>query len=399
LSVADIGPEYEKIVNRPVSPTLSEEEDFSIPLAVRLLRKILTPQSSSELTSSTEEAADRLKMTPVINDAPGAGNIQETPKRQSGQDLRRRNKYLSCSFTHGKGTDTGAEVGIESFNASIEINNLSQSLSESPTLGRSDKVSLAKPVRNILSCSKDSGTKNDKYCVSSAKLHTTTGIVADIVEKSGKNEVQKGKKRKRSTMENITVENSNYKSGNQSENHPLDIENLTVGMFSSESVNKEDQFPNDMSTGATGSKRTSGRKRKLFPLQQFNSPEVLDVSAVAEEACVPSVQCPYITEGKTAGQKKRKSLLVARETSAMELTSCVPSTSSLKTRKHSRRIRKQFDSSSNEKHEAVSKVSLSPSRSSSDEFIRIAELPTLEKPRKILERKLPSLVCTGLHRQ
>ncbi|XP_021939001.1 uncharacterized protein LOC110839260 isoform X3 [Zootermopsis nevadensis] len=404
LSVADIGPEYEKIVNRPVSPTLSEEEDFSIPLAVRLLRKILTPQPSPELTSSREGAADRLKMASSVDDmsiSPGASNIQETPKRQCGQDLQRRNKVLPCSFMDGKDTDTadtGAEVGINNFNVTTQRNNLSQSLSESPALSRSGKVSLAKPVRNILLCSKDSGAKNDKCNMSSAKLHTTTGGVADSMIKSGKNEVRKGEKRKRSTMENIIVENSDYKSGNQCENHPVNTENLRAGMFSSVSMNKEDQFPDDMCGGATVSKITLRKKRKLLPLQQLNSPDMLDVSADTEETCVPSVQCPYTPEGKTTGRKKRKTLLVAGETSAMELTSCVPSTSTLKVLKCSRQIHKKFDSSSNEKHEFVSQVSLSYSRSCVDEFIRIPELPAVEKPHKILERKLPSLVCTGLHR-
>jgi hypothetical protein len=402
LSVADIGPEYEKIVNRPVSPTLSDEEDFSIPLAVRLLRKILTPQTSPELTSSREETSDRLKMTPVLSDGsatPGAENIQETPKRQCGRDLQRRNKDLSCSFTCGKDTDTGAEVGIGSFNVNTERNNLSQSLSQSPAVGGFDNVPLAKPVRNILSCSKGSATKAEKQRISAAKLWTVTGSVADNVEKSGRNEVQGGKKRKHSTTENIIVQNSNYKSGNQCESHPLNIENSTVGMFSSELVNKEDQFPNDVSTGTTVSEKTLGKKRKLLPLQRFNSPEMLDVSAVTEEPCVSSVLCPYTTEEKTTGRRKRKALLIAGETSAMELTSCVPSTSTMKAQKHSRQFRKKFDSTSSGKHEAVSKVSFSTSRNSSDEFVRTAEVSTLEKPRKILERRLPSLVCTGLHRQ
>lgn len=405
LSVADIGPEYEKVVNRPVSPTLSEEEDFSIPLAVRLLRKILTPQSSPESTSSRAEAADRLQMTPVTNfasTAPGASDVQETPKRQCGQDLQGRNEDLSCNFTSYNDTDTEAEVSIQSCNANNERNNLFQPLSESPTLVRSDKVSLAKPVKNILSCSKGSGTKSDRYSMSSAKLSTTTGIVEDSVDKSGKNEVRKGKKRKHSTMVNVIAGNSNNKSVNECENQPLNTENVTVRMFSSESVNKEDQFPNDTSSHFTVSKRKSVGRRRLLPLQQSNSPEMLDVSAVTEDASVLSVQCPYTPERKIARRKKRKTLLVGGETSAMELTACVPSTSTLKTQKHSRTIDKKLDSSSNKEHEAVSKVSSSSSRSSSDDFISTAKLPALDKenkPQKVVKKKLPSLVCTGLHRQ
>ena len=48
----------------------------------------------------------------------------------------------------------------------------------------------------------------------------------------------------------------------------------------------------------------------------------------------------------------------------------------------------------------MNKVSCS-SRSSSDEFIRVGKQPMEkeDKPRKTLKKKLPSLVCTGLHSQ
>lgn len=418
LSVADIGPEYEQIVNRPDSPTLSEEEDFSIPLAVRLLRKILTPQSSPELTSSREESIDGLKTAPVTNgvcSAPGSDSIQETPKRQCGQDVQRRNRDLSCNFASDKNTDRRAESGntdIEICNAHTEIYNLSQSLSKSPTLGGSDKVSVTKPrkilARNILSCSKGSEAKNDKYSMSSATFQTTTGT-ADNAEKSDlENKVWKGKKRKRDTMDNVTIENSNYKSGNQSEvsnskaievyeKEPVNTENLAVGMCSLQSANSEDQFRNNISSGTAVSKETSMRKRKLLSLQQFNSQELLelDASAVTEEASFLSLQCPYVTERKTGEQKARKALLPAGETSGLELTPCAPSTSTSETRRH-RQVHKKFVFTSNKRHETVSKV-LCTSSSSSDEFIRTAEQEN--KPQKILEKKLPSLVCTSLHRQ
>jgi hypothetical protein len=417
LSVADIGPEYEKIVNRPDSPTLSEEEDFSIPLAVRLLRKILTPQSSPELTSSRGESIDGLKTALVTNgvcSAPGSAGIQETPKRQCGQDVQKKNRGLSYDFASDKNTDRGAEIGnanIEICNANTEIYNLSQSSLKSPTLGGSAKASVTKSRKilgkKILSCSKGSDAKSDKCSMSSAKFRTATGIT-DSVEKSDlENKIWKGKKRKRDTVENVTVENSNYKSGNQSEvsnskvievyeNQRVNTENLTAGMCSLQSANNEDQFRNNISSGTAVSKATSARRRKLLPLQQFNSPEVLelDVSAVTEEANFLSLQCPYVSERETAGHKERKALLPAGETSGMELTPCAPSTAISETRKH-RQVYEKFGFTSNKKRETVSRVPYS-SRSSLDEF-RTAEQEN--KPRKILEKKLPSLVCTSLHRQ
>lgn len=418
LSVADIGPEYEQIVNRPDSPTLSEEEDISIPLAVRLLRKILTPQSSPELTSSKEESVDELKTAPVTNGvccAPGSTSIQETPKRQCGQDVQGRNRDLSCNFVSDKNTDRRAEsdnTDIEICNAHTETYNLSQSSSKSPTLGASDKVSVTKPrkilARNILSCSKDSEGKNDKYSMSSATFQTGTGT-AGCPEKSDlENKVWKGRKRKRDTMDNVIVENSNYKSDNQSEvsnskvievyeKEPVNTEKLTVGMCSLQSPNSEDQFQNNISSATAVNKETAVKKRKLFSLQQFNSPELLklDASAVTEEASFLSLQCPYVTERETGEQKARKALPPAGETSGLELAPCAPSTSTSKTRRR-RQVHKKFGFISNKKHENVSKV-VCTSSGSSDEFNRTAEQKN--KPPKILEKKLPSLVCTSLHRQ
>jgi hypothetical protein len=400
LSVADIGPEYEKVVNRPDSPTLSEEEDFSIPLAVRLLRKILTPQSSPELASSEEEAAHRINRTPVTDGsscASLAAGIQGTPIRKCGQDPQRRNKDMFCNFVSDGNANVEAEIGNagnEICNMNTEGNNLSQSSPQSPTHGRSDKISLTKQckilAKNTLSCRKGSGVKNAKYSIFSEKFQTTT-TTANIVKKSG-------------AVENIISENSNYKSGYQTEvsnsksievceNQQVDIENLAVGMHSSRSVNK--------SSGTKVGKGTTVRKRKLFPLLQFDSPEVLstDVSTVTDETSHLPVQCPYITEWENAGGKKKKSLSPVGETSVKKFSSCQPS-SSYSTKRKRRQGHKKFDSSSNEEHETMNKVPCS-SRSSSDEFIAVAKQP-LEKEdklRKVLEKKLPSLVCTGLHRQ
>lgn len=422
LSVADIGPEYEEIVNRPSSPTPSEEEYFSIPLAVQLLRRILTPQSSPELSSSREEAADRLKVTPGtdgVSSAEGVDDIRETPKRQHGQDVKRRNRNLSYNFVRDENVVTGAEVGsadTEICNLNTERNNSSESSPESPTFGRSYEVPLGKhckvPVKNNLLCNRASETKIDKPSMSSAELGTTTGNTDSIQKSDQKNEVQKGKKQKCNTVENIIIGNSNNGSSMLSEvsnlkiievceSQQVDTESLTAGLCSSQSLNKEDQFPNDVSSDTTVSKQTSVRKRKLLPLQQFNSPEVLDVSAVMDDSLL-SVQCPYTAEGETIEQKQRKALLFAGETDAMELTPCVSSTSILKTQKH-RQIHKEFDFSHNEKHgtDTVSKVAFS-SRNSSHDFFTVSDMPKLKrknKPQKMLERKLPSLVCTGLHRQ
>lgn len=407
LSVADIGPEYEKIVSRPDSPTLSEEEDFSIPLAVRLLRKILTPQSSPELASSEEEAAHKINRTPVTNGsscASSAADTEGTPIRNCGQVPQRRNKDVFCNFVSDGNANVEAEIGnagTEICNRSMEGNNLSQSSPQSPAHGRSDKVSLTKQrkilVKNSLSCSKGSGVKNAKYSISSEKVQTTT-ITENIVKKSG-------------AVENTMSENLNYKSVNQTEvsnsmiiemceNQRVDIENLAVGMCSSQSVNKDDQFSN-MSSGTRVRKGTAVRKRKLFPLLQFDSPEVLstDVSTVADETNHLPLQCPYITEWENAGRKKKKSLSLVGETSVKKFSSFPPSTSS-STKRKCRQDDKKFDSSLNKEHETMKKVPCS-SRHSSDEFISVVTQPWEKegKPQKVLEKKLPSLVCTGLHRQ
>jgi hypothetical protein len=408
LSVADIGPEYEKIVNRPDSPTLSEEEDLSIPLAVRLLRKILTPQSSPELATSGEEAAGRINRTPVADGsscASGAAETEGTPMRKCGHNLQRRNKNMFSNFVSDGNVDIEAGTG----NADTEIcnlyatkgNNLSQSLPQSPTHGRSDKIPLMKQCKTLaertLPSNEASGGKNAENSTSSEKFQTTTGT-ANSIKNSG-------------AVENVMRKNLNYKSGNHTEvsnskivdvceNQRVDVENLAAGMCSSQSVNKEDKFPN-ISSGTRIGKGTSVRKRKLFPLLQFDSLEVLNtsVSVVTEETSHLHLQCPYITEGEIAAGKKRKLLSPAGEPSVKKLPPCPRPTLSSTKRKHSQAYKK-FDSFSNEELKTTSKV-LCSSRSSSDEFIRVAKQPLEkeDKSRKISERKLPSLVCTGLHRQ
>jgi hypothetical protein len=407
LSVADIGPEYEKIVNRPDSPTLSEEEDFSIPLAVRLLRKILTPQSSPELASSGEETGDRInriRMTDGSSYASGAADTQGTPVRKCGQDPQERNKDLYSNCV----SDGNSKVEVETGNAGTEIcnmntedNNLSQTLIPSLTHDWSDKILLTKQykilMKNNLSYSKGSGAKNAKYSISSEKFQTMTST-ANIVKTYV-------------AIENITSENLNYKSGDHTKvinsntnevlkNQPVDSENLAIGMCFSQSMNKEDQFSN-ISNGTRVCKGTKVRKRKLFPLLQCDSPEVLntDVSTITDETSHLPLQCPYITEQKNAGGKKRKLLSPVGETSVKKFSTCPPSTSSSTQRKR-RQGHKKFCSSSNEERETMNKVPCY-SRRSSGEFIRVAKQPLEkeDKPRKMLEKKLPSLVCTGLHRQ
>jgi hypothetical protein len=282
LSVANIGPEYEKIISRPDSPTLSEEEDLSNPLAARLLRKIIINQASSELACSGVEAGDRIS------------------------------------------------------------------------------------------------SENIQAMTSTADIDKTPGAV-----------------------ENIISENSKYKSGEHTEvsnsdiellkNQPDDIENLATGMCSSQSMNKEDQFPN-LSARTRLGKGASMRKRKLFPLLQCDSPEVLNtvVSTVTDETSHLSVQCPYVTKRKNAGGKKKKTLHPVSETSVKKFSTYPPSTSSLTKQK----CRQGTE------HETKNKVPCY-SRSSSDEFIMPAKQPLEkeDKPWKMLQKKLPSLVCTGLHRQ
>ena len=320
LSVADIGPEYEKIVNRPDSPTLSEEEDFSVPLAVQLLRKIQTPQSSSELTSSGIEAEDRINnthMTDGLNYASGAADAQGTSVRKCGQDPQGRNKDLLCNCV----SDENARVEVETGNTGTEIcnmnaegNNLSQSLPHSPTHGWSGKILLTRQckilAKNTSSYRKGKGAKNAKYSISSENIQATTST-ADIAKTSG-------------AMENIISENSKYKSSDHAEfsnsniievlkNRPVDTETLGTRMCSSQSINKEDQFPN-ISTSTRVGKGTSVRKRKLFPLLQCDSPEMLntDVSTVTDETSHLSLQCPYIKERKNAGGKKKEAIASCR---------------------------------------------------------------------------------------
>jgi len=305
LSVADIGPEYENIISRPDSPTLSEVGDCPISLPVVLLRRILHPKSRTESASSGVEAEDRINSNHVTDG-------------------------LNCA----------------------------------------------------------SGAAATQGTISSENIQATTSTV-DIANTAG-------------AVENIISENSKYKSSDHTElsnsniievlkNQPVDIENLATGMCSSQSMKEEDQFPN-MPTGTRVGKGTSKRKRKLFPLLQCDSPEVLntDVCTVTDETSYLSLQCPYITERKNFGGKKNKSLHRVGETSVKNVSTCPPSTSSSTKRKCRR----------GEEGESMKKVSCS-SRRSSDEFIRIAKQPMgkEDKPQKMLKKKLPSLVCTGLHRQ
>jgi hypothetical protein len=396
LSVADIGPEYEEIVNRPDSPTLSEEEEFPVPLAVRLLRKILAPQPSSESATSGVEAGgsiNTVRMTDGSNCASGAADTQGTSLIKCGQDPQGSNKDLlfncvsdGCSRVEAETANTGTEI----CNVNDEGKNLSQSLPDSPTHGHSGEISLTKNckirAKSTLLYSKGNGVMNDKYSISSENTQVTTST-ADIAKTSG-------------AVENIISENSKYKSGDHTEvsnsnielfkNQPVDTENLATGMCSSQSMNKEDQFPN-LFSGTRVGKGASVRKRKLFPLLQCDSLEVLntDVSTIPDETSYLSLQCPYITERKNAGGKKKKTLHPVGETSVKKFTTCPPSTSSTK-----RKCRRGAE------HETMNKVPRY-SRNSSDEFVRTAKQPLVkeDKPQKMLQKKLPSLVCTGLRRQ
>jgi hypothetical protein len=408
LSVADIGPEYEEIVNRPDSPTLSEEEDFSIPLAVRLLRKILTPQSSPELTSSKEKSVEQLEAAPVTNgacNAPGSSDIHETPKRRCRRDAQRRNIDVSSDLASNENADRGTESGnadVEICNADTETFHLSQSSSKSPALGGSDNVSVTKPgkilVKNVSSCNEGIETKNDKYSMSSEKCVSTAGSIDNAEEPGKKNKILKAKRRKHETIENVTIENSNYKSQARNskvievhEKEQVNTENVSAEMSSSQSAN------DDIARGTAVSKETPVRKRKLLPLQRFNSPDLLvvDASAVTEEAPFPSVQCPYITEKETSGRKKRKALRPAGESSGMEFAPHTPSTSTSETCRQ-RQVHKKLGFTSSKKCQTRREVPYSL-RSSLDEFVRTPEQGN--KQQKILEKKLPSLVCTSLHRQ
>ena len=336
LSIADIGPEYEKIINRPDSPTLSEEEEFSIPLAVRLLRKILTPHSSSELASSGVEAGDRkdsTHMTDGLNCASAVADTQGTSMRKCGQDPQGRNKDLLCNFVSDGSASVEVETGstgTENCDTNDEGNNLFPSLTRSPTRGWSGKILSTEEckilAKNTVSYSKGTGSKNAKYSISSENIQATTST-ADIASTSG-------------AEENIISDNSKCKASDHTEvsnsnnievlkNQPVDIENLATGMCSSPFTNKEDQFPNT-STDIRVGKGTSVRKRKLFPLLQCDSPEVLktNVSTVTDETSHLSLQCPYITKRKNPGGKRRKLLHPVGETSVKMFSTCPPSTSS-----------------------------------------------------------------------
>ena len=396
LSVADIGPEYEKVINKPVTPSLSDEEEMAMPMAVRILRKILTPQCSSELPSSEVEGGGRINtrhMTDALNCAAGAADTQGTSMRQCGPDPQGRNKDCICV------SDGNARVEVETGNTGTEIcnmnaegNNLSQSLPHSPTHGWSGKILLTEQckilAKNTVSYSKGNGAENAKYNISSENIQATTST-ADIAKTS-------------EAVENIVSENSKYKSSDHTEvsnsniievlkNQPVDTENLATGMCSSQSINKEDQFPN-ISTDTRVGKGTSTRKGNLFPLRQCDSPVVLntDVSAVTDETSYLSLHCPYITEWKNSGGKRKKSLHPVGETIVKKFSSCPPSTSSSTKRKCRQ----------GEEDETMNKMSCS-SRRSSEDFISVAKQPMEkgDKPQKMLKKKLPSLVCTGLHRQ
>jgi hypothetical protein len=308
---------------------------MSIPLAVRLLRKILTPQSSSELASSGVEAEERINsicMTDGLNCASDAADTQGTSLRKCGQDPQERNTDLLCNC----GSDGNARVEVETGNTGTEIcnmntegNNLSQSLPHSPIRGWSGKILLTEQckilAKNTLSYSKGNGAKNAKHSMSSGNIQSMTST-ADIANTSG-------------AVENIISENSKYKSSDHTEvsnsniievlkNQPVDIENLATEMCSSQSINKEDQFPN-ISTGTSVGKGTSARKRKLFPLLQCDSPEMLnfDVSTVTDETSHLSLQCPYITERKNSRGKKKKLFHPIGETTVQKFSTCPPSTS------------------------------------------------------------------------
>ena len=393
LSLADIGPEYEKIVYRTDSPTLSDEEEISLPLAVRLLRKILTSHSSSRLNPSGVEAGDRIDSIHVTN-ASGVADTQGTSMRKCGQDPQGRNKDLLCNCV----SDGNASVEVETGNTGTEIcnmcaegNNLSPLLPSSPIRDLSGKILLTEQckifAKNTLSYSKGTGAKNAKYSISSENIQATTST-ADIAKTSG-------------AVGNIVSENSKYKASDHTEvgnsniievlkNQPVDIENLASGMCSSQSINKEDQFPT-ISAGTRVGEGTSVRKSKLFPQLQCHSPEVLktDVSTVTDETSHLSPQCPYVTKQKNYGGKRKK-LCPVGETSVKNFSTCPPSTS----------YSTKWKCRQGEEGETMNEVSCS-SRRSSVEFIGIVKerMEKEDKPRKTLKKKLPSLVCTGLHRQ
>ncbi|KAJ9577746.1 hypothetical protein L9F63_005666 [Diploptera punctata] len=130
LTVADIGPEYEEVVNRPTSPTLSEEEDMPNPptLAVRLLRKMLTPKSSP-----IDEAYHQ---TPKNN---FESVTQETQRREL---ISMQSNHVSSSEKTGEKDNSSKSQG-ENSKLNSTPSNSEESCKipvKSPKLGRINKV-------------------------------------------------------------------------------------------------------------------------------------------------------------------------------------------------------------------------------------------------------------------
>ena len=374
LTVADIGPEYEDVVNRPTSPTLSEEEDMSHPptLAVRLLRKMLTPKSSPN-ASSKEEASS---YTPQNSSGPV---VEATPERQIMSYMERSN-LLSCEKTPDNSNTPRDNVCIT--NRPSNSNEQTKSSVKSPMLGRSTLQKLNKSGINNTEYSNtlEGNTSRD---VSTSDSGTIIFAPCDKAEgscKQNENRVRKGVKRRYSTINEISAEITSKKLTKQLESSSKKISKSATRLDKNASVSTEYDNSKNKEKENRG---LSTKKRKLMTLHSRDSPEELDISNMEEDTTIVS-QCPYFLE--TSDPSK------------------IASTSNAEFSKKKRKVkvaRRKCDLSS-DKDEIVNKVGCS-SRSSSGEFVvKVPQAITAKnkpKSEKVAEKKLPSLVCTSLQRQ
>ncbi|KAJ4432249.1 hypothetical protein ANN_20865 [Periplaneta americana] len=398
LSVADIGPEYEEAVNRPTSPTWSDEEDFSIPLAVRLLRKMLTPQSSPEVRSG--ESAENLNVTPVSkntrSDGSWATNIEKTPKYQSEQSKTARNiefdDLLSKNALENPKRNSHADNALETCTKDTEKSSVPECL----TSCGSNNVSLMKPctvpLKHTLSNTKRKATKSNVCNLKPTKseaLHNDEELEKDIKRMSRKRKHRRSEEDVEGQLDSKSVSQSTFSSKNTEKT----VRNNARCELLTEEIGSE-LGKSSQSLFNGSNKEMSTRKRKLFPNTTINSLDVLDISTVQEEEATPSVQFPYTPGKQTIRRKKKNVLFSAGEGTSMELTRCADST---ETPRQTLKSRKRFDFSSSVKHETVSKVACY-ARRSIDDFARSKQAAKNEEKSQHSKKDLPSLVCTGLHR-
>ncbi|PSN57948.1 hypothetical protein C0J52_00251 [Blattella germanica] len=378
LSVADIGPEDEEIVNRPVSPTLSEEEDLVNPptLAVRLLRKMLTPKSSPDV-NSVQEARDELQQTPKSQNM--VNSEEPTVRKLFPKEMRNNFVNNVENYESLKGSN-----GINSFRS----DNINENTSNSPVFQRSENPKLHKLPSSVMELNEQ--TRREK---TADVIPSTSGVNASTEKNSSKDnavkKVQKAVKRRYSTLADIAAKISANKC--QSPDASTIYSKINERAISKNK--KQSKLLEPRREDGNDSKEKSSKKRKLMTLRRTETPEELDISTIEEEGQVAASQCPYSPEERP--RKRKKAIGHEGNSVPMDLTDCVTSTTN--GMRKIKKARKKFNVSSKNELELVSKAGHS-SRGSSGEFVVTMRTFDDERPQKAPEKKMSSLVCTGLQR-